>query len=72
MRSGPLNSSTRDFKNDAEATWVVGGDSPGRIDASVHLAYELLPVPSTGDASLAGVSALMDTDLLGQRGLWGR
>jgi hypothetical protein len=54
------------------ATWVVGGDSPGRIDASVHLAYELLPVPSTGDASLAGVTTLMDTDLLGSRGLWGR
>lgn len=54
------------------ATWVVGGASPGRIDASVHLAYELLPVPSTGDGSLAGVAMMMDTDLLGQRGLWGR
>jgi hypothetical protein len=27
------------------ATWVVGGDSPGRIDASVHLAFALLPPP---------------------------
>jgi phage terminase large subunit-like protein len=53
------------------ATWAPGGDSPGRIDASVHLAYELLPLPSVGDASMEGVMTLMDTNLLGG-GLWGR
>ena len=51
------------------ATWTVGTDSPGRIDASVYLAYELLPVPKTGPAVMEG-PAMMDTDLLG--GLWGR
>lgn len=29
-------------------TWVPTGDSPGRIDAAVHLAYSLLPVPGGG------------------------
>lgn len=28
-------------------TWVPTGDSPGRIDASVHLSYSLLPVPGS-------------------------
>jgi phage terminase large subunit-like protein len=28
-------------------TWLPTGDSPGRIDASVHLAYSLLPVPGS-------------------------
>jgi hypothetical protein len=27
------------------ATWQPGKESPGRIDASVHLTYELLPIP---------------------------
>jgi hypothetical protein len=27
------------------ATWQPGKESPGRIDASVHLAYSLLPIP---------------------------
>jgi len=52
------------------STWVVGGDSPGRIDASVYLAYELLPLPSSGDTSMAGAATLADTDLLGA--LWRR
>ncbi|MFF2650592.1 terminase large subunit domain-containing protein [Streptomyces sp. NPDC058045] len=39
-------------------SWQPGSDSPGRIDASVYLAYGLLRAPSTGDAisSPAGVS----------------
>jgi hypothetical protein len=28
-------------------TWLPTGESPGRIDASVHLAYSLLPVPGS-------------------------
>ena len=48
----------------------MGGDSPGRIDASVHLAYELLPLPSAGKSSLSGAMTLSDTNLLG--GSWGR
>ncbi len=53
-------------------TWTPGGESPGRIDASVHLAYELLPLPSSGNASMAGAMSLADADLLGGRGAWGR
>jgi hypothetical protein len=52
------------------ATWTVGSDSPGRIDASVYLAYELLPLPSSGDASNAGLVDFAETDLLA--GMWGR
>lgn len=29
------------------ATWLPGQESPGRIDASVYLAYSLLPVPGS-------------------------
>jgi len=50
------------------STWTPGGDSPGRIDASVHLAYELLPVPSTGSTSSAGALALSEMSMLP----WGR
>lgn len=46
------------------ATWVVGSFSPGRIDASVYLAYELLPVPRTGESDNSGATALGDVDLL--------
>lgn len=28
-------------------TWIAGQESPGRIDASVYLAYSLLPVPGS-------------------------
>jgi len=52
------------------ATWAPGGESPGRIDASVHLAYELLPLPSAGKSSLSGAMTLADTNLVG--GSWGR
>ena len=52
------------------ATWTPGPYSPGRIDASVYLALELLPVPSSGESSLSGAGLLAETDLLG--GLWGR
>lgn len=52
------------------ATWTVGTKSPGRIDASVYLALEALPVPSMGDPDNAGAGLLAETDLLA--GLWGR
>lgn len=45
------------------ASWMPGPESPGRIDASVHLAYELLPVPSSGQGGAGGVSALVGADL---------
>jgi terminase large subunit-like protein/LAGLIDADG DNA endonuclease family protein len=49
-------------------SWVPGPDSPGRIDASVHLAYELLPVPQSGAPSAAGADLLTQANLLP----WGR
>lgn len=51
------------------ATWQPGSsDSPGRIDASVYLAFELLPVPSSGVGGMGvGVQQLSGTDLLGWR-----
>lgn len=52
------------------ATWAPGPYSPGRIDASVYLALELLPVPSSGESSMVGAAQLAETDLLA--GLWGR
>lgn len=51
-------------------TWVVGPVSPGRIDASVYLAYELLPLPNAGDVSNEGAMMLADTDMLA--GMWRR
>jgi hypothetical protein len=53
-------------------TWAPGGDSPGRIDASVYLAYELLPLPSAGTSSTTGAMDLASADLLSGRGMWGR
>ena len=53
-------------------TWTPGGESPGRIDASVYLAYELLPLPASGRSSMAGAMSLADADLLGGRGAFGR
>lgn len=50
------------------ATWRPGLDSPGRIDASVHLAYQLLPMPSSGEPSALGAALLSQTSLLP----WGR
>ena len=46
------------------ATYLPGADSPGRIDASVYLAYELLPIPASGEPSMAGAALLAETDLL--------
>lgn len=45
------------------ATWQPGGESPGRIDASVHLAYALLPVPGSGESSTVGAGLLAGTVL---------
>jgi hypothetical protein len=55
-------------------TWQPSADSPGRIDASVHLAYGLLPVPQSGQPSAAGAAPLLNTNLLpwGQSGGGGR
>jgi hypothetical protein len=50
------------------ASWRPGADSPGRIDASVYLAYELLPVPQSGETSAVGAGALASANLLP----WGR
>jgi hypothetical protein len=47
------------------ATWQpTDPDSPGRIDASVYLAYGLLPLPASGHASALGVEQLQQTNLL--------
>lgn len=46
------------------ATWQVGGDSPGRIDASVHMAWSLLPVPGSGVSSTVGAGLLAEAQLL--------
>lgn len=46
------------------ATWQAGSpESPGRIDATVYLAYELLPTPPSGAASITGMRQLASTDL---------
>lgn len=50
---------------DEWATWQAGSsDSPGRIDASVYLAYELLPVPQSGESTVTGAQALAGANLL--------
>lgn len=63
---------TAAYLPDLESEWATfmpgATDSPGRIDASVYLALELLPVPSSGEASMQGAGLLAETDLLG--GLW--
>jgi hypothetical protein len=63
---------TAAYLPDLESEWATflpgSTDSPGRIDASVYLALELLPVPASGETSMAGVDLLAQTDLLG--GLW--
>lgn len=45
-------------------SWRPGGDSPGRIDASVYLAYELLPVPQSGATEAVGAHVLANANLL--------
>lgn len=63
---------TAAYLPDLESEWATflpgATDSPGRIDASVYLALELLPVPASGEASMQGAGLLAETDLLG--GLW--
>lgn len=53
---------------DLEREWVTWAPtdqlSPGRIDASVYLAYGLLPIPMGGVASAAGADLLASTNLL--------
>ena len=43
--------------------WRPGPNSPGRIDASVYLAYALLPIPTSGAATITGMRQLASTDL---------
>jgi len=51
------------------ATWQPTDPlSPGNLDASVYLAYGLLPIPSPGSTSMAGVQQMAQTNLLP----WGR
>lgn len=60
---------------DLESEWVtsvIGSESPGRLDASTYLAYELLPLPIAGETSASGGAILAATDLLGGRGMFGR
>jgi hypothetical protein len=63
---------TAAYLPDLESEWAThmpgSTDSPGRIDASVYLALELLPVPASGETSMQGAGLLAETDLLG--GLW--
>jgi phage terminase large subunit-like protein len=63
---------TAAYLPDLESEWssyVPGtSDSPGRLDASVHLAYEFLPLPSPGEVSAMGANMLAEVNLLG----WGR
>lgn len=63
---------TAAYLPDLESEWTTylpgSTDSPGRIDASVYLALEVLPMPSSGDGSMIGAVQLSDTDLLA--GLW--
>lgn len=63
---------TAAYLPDLESEWATfqpgSTDSPGRVDASCYLAYELLPVPASGVSSLVGAQLLAETDLLG----WGR
>jgi hypothetical protein len=49
-------------------SWLPGPESPGRIDASVYLAYELLPVPQSGETSAVSAGTLASANLLP----WGR
>ena len=50
-------------------TWQGSGDSPGRIDASVYLAYELVPkVPVSGRKSAAPAGTLPTTRFGGFNG----
>lgn len=48
---------TAQYLPDLEAEWATwqpdSKNSPGRIDASVYLAYEMLPIPPSGQASVA-------------------
>lgn len=46
---------------DEWATWEEGLASPGRIDASVYLAYALLPTPRRGGSSAAPSSGFFPT-----------
>lgn len=46
------------------ATWRPGPDSPGRIDAGVHMAYDLLEVPESGAPSTVGAMVMAQTSLL--------
>lgn len=63
---------TGSYLPDLESEWATyqpgATDSPGRIDASVYLAYALLPVPASGESTMLGAQMLAETDLL----RWGR
>lgn len=55
------------------ATWqATDRDSPGRIDASVYLAFSLLPVPHSGNQNNSAGQQLASTQLLTWGGIAGR
>lgn len=63
---------TGSYMPELESEWVTwqpsSPSSPGRIDASVHLAWALLPVPASGASSAVGAALLSESSLLP----WGR
>jgi len=58
---------TAQYLPDAESEWAVwqagSKESPGRIDAMVHLANEFLPMPESGTAEVADMLGLGQVDL---------
>lgn len=58
----------RGIMPDLEHEWFTWSStdpsSPGRIDASVYLAYGLLPIPASGHASAVGADQLSQANLL--------
>lgn len=55
------------------STWTPGGESPGRIDASVYLAYELLPLAPAGEPDGGAMASMLaGADLLSGLGRFGR
>jgi hypothetical protein len=59
---------TSAYLPDLEQEWQTwqptDSASPGRIDASVYLAYSLLPIPTSGKSDMSGANILLETNLL--------
>lgn len=50
------------------ATWRPGPESPGALDAAVHMAYDLLPVPVSGESKASGAVLMSQTSLMPRYG----